>query len=324
MKKIAAILAFSLLAGTAQAAKMELSKTTDGQMMVYLSGDIERGDAKKLASTIESETSSGRKVTTLFLNSPGGYVSEGVMMSNIVRNYKLGTIVMDGDVCASACFIVFAAGELRTAGKKANVGVHHAYDGRTDNVTEDSATATDTMAQVSIRLGVSPEVITKMRETAPDKMAWLSVDDLRGMGVQVWSPENNQDAKASAKDDSGEAFIRMWQKPMPERNKYWTNFVDMASKSPLYAGGYSNNFYKECDKEGRCTKILGYKGRKGPMTIMEYTTRDNKLLARFTCSYTTMEMEDRICQNYDTGHLVREVKTTKGDWKTVETDAPPR
>jgi hypothetical protein len=58
----------------------------------------------------------GNMVESVQLNSPGGRLAEGAKLAAVIKTAKLATYVSVGEVCASACFLAFAAGTSKVAG----------------------------------------------------------------------------------------------------------------------------------------------------------------------------------------------------------------
>jgi hypothetical protein len=111
------------------AATFELARRTDGTIIqgVKLEGDIVPGDSQKL---LEFYNTYGARVSPIHLRSKGGNVDEAMKMGTIIRRLRLETDVPVWDVgrqpidsiridhqenmiCASACFLVYAAGAKR-------------------------------------------------------------------------------------------------------------------------------------------------------------------------------------------------------------------
>ena len=108
---------------------------------------------------------------------------------------RLATRVEDGAVCASACFLLFAAGEPRTAHPNSFIGVHKAAD-NDGRETSKSREATRAMVEFARQLGVSSTILDKMGRTPSDSLEWLSARDLRSMGATVsnkYQPSNEID-----------------------------------------------------------------------------------------------------------------------------------
>ena len=66
------------------------------------------------------------KFAALVLNSPGGSVLEARDMARLIRALRVSVVVPDRAVCASACFLLFAAGRDKVAEPGAMIGVHSA------------------------------------------------------------------------------------------------------------------------------------------------------------------------------------------------------
>ena len=174
------------------------SPGADGKTLLTLSGEIIPGDADRLMAEVKAAMDDRRVIAGILLNSPGGNVAEGFRLARIVRDAKMAAIVADGAVCASACFIVFAAGAEKFAGYAARVGVHGAASDRSQHETDQSRAATIIMARAVKELGVPPGIIGQMVVTPPNEVVWLSPDDLRSMGTTMTGrPEQTPSASAA-------------------------------------------------------------------------------------------------------------------------------
>ena len=86
---------------------------------VLLSGEIVAGDFQRVRSALDSLGN-----VSVFLNSPGGRVSEALRIAELMRLRRLSTHVPANAQCASACVLIFAGGIVRTADRGARIGVH--------------------------------------------------------------------------------------------------------------------------------------------------------------------------------------------------------
>ena len=120
------------------------------------------------------------------LDSPGGQLAEGVKLATMIQAAQLPVVVGPGATCASACFLLFAAGSSRIVAPDALIGVHSASEAGQENT--DSMATTTAMARAAADLGVPPQIIGKMVETTPNRMAWLTRDDLALMDVKIIAP----------------------------------------------------------------------------------------------------------------------------------------
>lgn len=123
-------------------------------------------------------------INTVVLDSPGGVVLASRDLAMRIRRLHLTTVVPANAECASACFMLFAAGERRIASPSARIGIHSAsYHGEEDR---DTLAVSTLMARQCGVFGV-PNAILGMMITQPGggEVTWLSADELRSMQVEV-------------------------------------------------------------------------------------------------------------------------------------------
>jgi hypothetical protein len=117
-----------LAASVCSAATLTTASSKDGKVIVTLAGEIAEGDSDTLKAIILKANDNRRLVALVRLDSPGGSILEGVKLADIIRYGKIATSVTGSAQCASACFIVFAAGSEKYASYAATVGVHGVSD----------------------------------------------------------------------------------------------------------------------------------------------------------------------------------------------------
>ncbi len=176
------LLGAAVVSATAAAAELTSVTLKDDALVVVLSGDIADGDADAAEALIKTANDSGRLVEAVRLDSLGGSLAEAVKLTDLIRRAKLPTIVAAGAHCASACFIVFAAGIDKFASYDAAIGVHGASD-KFGHETARTEAATLSMARIAGTFGVPPRIISQMIATPARDIAWLTPDDLRAMGA---------------------------------------------------------------------------------------------------------------------------------------------
>lgn len=148
--------------------------------VIIATGEIRPGDDEKLHGLVAA-LPGNTVLLGITLSSPGGNLVEGVRLATTIRNTSLTTGAHG--TCASACFLMFAAGTKRLVFGDARIGVHSAsLDGME---TAGSQAVTTQMARKAADFGVPPAIIGKMVTTAAGDMAWLSQDDLRSMDVEL-------------------------------------------------------------------------------------------------------------------------------------------
>jgi hypothetical protein len=86
---------------------------------ILLHGELEPGDLEKV-DRINRHT----PISTMILASPGGSAAEGIRIGLFNRRNRIATHVSKGQICASACFLAYIGGIIRTVGGGAKMGVH--------------------------------------------------------------------------------------------------------------------------------------------------------------------------------------------------------
>ena len=85
---------------------------------LLLQGHIVDGDLARLRRALAQGG-----YAALALNSPGGSVVEARDMARLIRRLEVPVVVPARAVCASACFLLFAAGRDKVAEPGAMIGV---------------------------------------------------------------------------------------------------------------------------------------------------------------------------------------------------------
>jgi hypothetical protein len=184
-RRVICILAAVMLeiAGPSSASAMVFKVIApDGERpALSMSGEILPGDTARVLPWL-IRLSEGHIAPRLFLNSPGGNVLEAMGLANLIHETGMQVFVQAGDMCASACFLLFAASPSRHASPEAMIGVHSAsFEG---NENGDSLMLDTAMARKARAFGVPPDVIGRMVTTDPSDMAWLTANELQEMDVR--------------------------------------------------------------------------------------------------------------------------------------------
>jgi hypothetical protein len=64
-------------------------------------------------------------VPLVYLNSFGGYLSDGYALGELFREYSVQTVIVDGQVCASSCAIAFLGGKYRRMWRDDSILLFH-------------------------------------------------------------------------------------------------------------------------------------------------------------------------------------------------------
>jgi hypothetical protein len=176
---------WAIVLGAQAGAAVLLEETLrNGHVVLHLTGRIDSRDAALFDAAVDKLTGAGKRIDVVSLNSTGGQLGEGALIAAVIKALRLATRVEDGAVCASACFLLFAAGEPRTAHPNSFIGVHKAAD-NDGRESYKSREATRAMVEFARQLGVPSTITDKMGRTPSDSLEWLSAWDLRSMGATV-------------------------------------------------------------------------------------------------------------------------------------------
>lgn len=154
-------------------AKIELSPD---RTSIRLSGGITDGTAEQLAVILAKAP----WVTTLVLDSEGGWVRQSEQLARLIGESGLNTHVQT--LCASACTIAFLAGKERTADPAARIGFHavRLIGGGTHELQEAEKNAT-LAAYAKAKLPL--DFVSRVAATPNDQLWFPSDQELLAAGV---------------------------------------------------------------------------------------------------------------------------------------------
>ena len=177
---IAAAAAYTMTSTTCWA--MDITPLEGGGPGLLLHGEIVKGDTDRIVPMLLRLYEQG-KTPRLVVDSPGGNIMDADKLALLIRKAGIPVTVMAGRTCASACFLLFAASPERSASPLALIGVHSAsLNGDENLLTLDLTTI---MAREAAEFGVPADVIGRMVTTKPSDMAWLTLAELKEMGVRL-------------------------------------------------------------------------------------------------------------------------------------------
>lgn len=309
----------------AAAATIRSFVSKEGKTIISINGEIVREDVATFKEAIRAANQSGKLVSGIRLNSEGGNLGAGVEIAEIVRFAKAATVVANGATCASACFLIFAAGSEKFASHSAQIGVHGASESGRETIN--SGAATVSMARVSKELGVSETIIGKMVVTPPDQMVWLSPNDLRSIGTTMTGKpvQTKEDGPSLAGNapmqlsPDASATLPRSSAQLPKREPVtWNKLVETAIETSASQNNGKPNTARSCQPELKlCYTAIFLTGKSGK-TVMLRKTEDmhGQTVAREFCEVNSMG-DVRVCTDFDTNAKVRAMKDDKGNWYKV-------
>lgn len=119
------------LAAPASAMSFRLMAIGKSQKAILATGPINRGDAARFASALDLATRDRHHTKAVLLNSPGGLVTEALIMAEVMDRVHVSTIIPAKAVCASACAsVLFVSGRYRRIDKGGYLAIHSCFDSR--------------------------------------------------------------------------------------------------------------------------------------------------------------------------------------------------
>ncbi|WP_354138523.1 ATP-dependent Clp protease proteolytic subunit [Bradyrhizobium sp. LB11.1] len=310
-----------------ESAEVKIGVGKSGQATIWITGEIVPGDADKFSQSVRQANDSGKFVANVRLDSPGGNLLEGVKIADAIRYGKTSTNVGKTAVCASACFLMFAAGSTKNAGYGAQIGVHGA-SGENGEETAASGAATVSMAKISKELGVPSAIIGRMVVTSPQDMVWLSPQELQSMGVTMMGrPSQSGPAVTNLQQTPAKEPLPLLpsnngvtasQTPKPSATPTWAEVVNRAMERSASQNNGKPLFSRSCQPELKVCNIgVSYVDNQGKVAFVK-TVEDmtGKVIVREACTLNDFN-DVRTCINWDNGTSHRDMKDSNGAWSKV-------
>jgi len=182
----------ALISGSADAmtfGSFPIDNNDNSRIIISMTGQIDRGDYTKFINVFRS-LPEHTVVVDFVLNSPGGNIAEALKIIEAIKGQHIGTMVASDSQCASACFLIFSAGERKVASDRSFIGVHSLT---TIDVGEDEyakSSTVDIARYCSTELKIPANIIGKMVSTPADSIYRLTPAELAEMGVVIVTDTN--------------------------------------------------------------------------------------------------------------------------------------
>lgn len=185
--------------GVQPGAALRLELRADGKSLL-LAGGINDGGADQLAQALDLAPA----VTTVVLESDGGWIREGMRMAEVIRGRGLHTYVETS--CSSACTLAFLAGRERAAAPTARIGFHSPHGiGATE--PSENAPAVAQLERLYRQAGLPDWMLRKIADTPSDRMWYPTIEELLAAGVLTRRSEGGETAALATKVRSQAALV---------------------------------------------------------------------------------------------------------------------
>ncbi|MEQ1902496.1 MAG: ATP-dependent Clp protease proteolytic subunit [Devosia sp.] len=166
--------------------QLPLSVALGSGGVLSLTGTLDPGSAARVLAEINAH---GEYITTVALDSPGGSVTDALAIGQLIRDKGYTTSVAAGAFCASSCPLMLAGGRVRLATGQSAIGVHQIYAATrpgtvserleaAGNVMSDAQKMTAVITRYLGQMGIDPELWLHALETPPERLYYLSADEL--------------------------------------------------------------------------------------------------------------------------------------------------
>ena len=170
--------------------RQELAGTTPPITVeaVIISGQLENGDAKKVAELIDKikQTDDSQQIRRLLIQSPGGLVGEAMEMGELLRANGFEVFIPKELSCVSACVLVLAGGATRTIVGKVGIDIPHFLRaaGPGDDVPKLLAETKTIMRNYFLAMGIAEDLADAMFALPTGVVHYLSQDELMQYRLQ--------------------------------------------------------------------------------------------------------------------------------------------
>lgn len=178
MRLLPALLLAALLAGAARAAEFERVELPGAEGAgIKLSGIIAPGDEAAFAAI-----SAGMPRSVLLTTGPGGSVGAAIAIGTDLHNRGWSTLVPAGATCASACSMIWLAGNRRMLADGGLVGFH-AMSIRQDGIAMETHRPDVDLRRWLNQLGYSEDTTATIVNTPSRLVRWLDRLELQANGI---------------------------------------------------------------------------------------------------------------------------------------------
>jgi hypothetical protein len=163
-----------------------------------VTGEIQKGDTQHLLSALEvvgrqRPKRGGRsRIGTVTFNSPGGDLTEAMMLGRAIRKHFIQTSVSGGSSCADACLIAFLGGVGRWP--LGPVIIHSRYSREFTGIENfDNASAEGTQIGLDLQqylqeMNITTSLLDEIQKIPNDSAKTLSVPELNRLEIMGTDP----------------------------------------------------------------------------------------------------------------------------------------
>lgn len=197
--------------------------------VIRITGTFNLGDQDKFQTIALTS-----KRATVYLDSPGGKVRAATDIGTIIRIKGFETVVENAE-CASACALVWLAGEPRMMSNLTSIGFHASYTTGKDGKRTSSVSDGAIIGAYLTRLGFNEKVVHFVTSAGAEDMHWLKKSTADKLGIAVTLTSDATKRKSYALFAEGMSLLKSTP-PMPyEASQLYRRSADIG-----FAGAQNN------------------------------------------------------------------------------------
>jgi hypothetical protein len=229
------LLTFAQLARSEEDAAMSFRMTPDteqerfirrvvgGRIKIYAKGTITKGTDLKFLEFLKQNNVN--EPITLYFNSPGGLVLEGIALGRVIRTLGHSTGIGEFGkeynfkdsqkeiraICASACVYAFAGGVLREYfARDTLLGVHQFYRTEKENIGDigDTQRLSAIILAYLTEMGVNSRAFVIASQATKDDMIWITPSEAAALNLAY---DGSEKTTAHIKLADGTPYLRLEQ-----------------------------------------------------------------------------------------------------------------
>ncbi|MBR0801324.1 hypothetical protein JQ615_38855 [Bradyrhizobium jicamae] len=204
--------------------------------VIHIKGTIEKGDANRFANAV-GKAGVRPGDATVWLDSPGGLVIEGLPIARAVHKYGWNTYVGENIYCTSMCADIWLAGHSRFINSEAKLGFHSTGDKRgTVWVRNDVGNAA--IFGFYRELGLSAKAARVLLAAEPgEDVIWLDSDlakslDIAAVTISADEEKSKEQPKVAALGDMPMATEKFTEAPKAAERPAEAPQVDKDNAGP--------------------------------------------------------------------------------------------
>lgn len=157
------------------------------------------------------QNKSSISANTLWLDSPGGLITEALKIGDIVAENEMESIVIIGGHCYSSCVLIYAAAKIRSG--IGDIGIHRPF---ASEISADSLSYSEYLKKYEVltpilkryfsKFGVSPSIVDAMNVIPSDEIRVLSREELKSYGLRYRNIAAKEHEKARTIQICGQEY----------------------------------------------------------------------------------------------------------------------